>query len=452
MAFKRSAVRSRLSPPQKRVPGFDSLGAFLFKTEATMKNVLSKLKEASVFCKVFIKWLLISSLIGASGGFAGSAFYKSIALVTDIRENYPWLIWLLPVGGLFIVWIYHLSHTEGQNTNNIIDSVLNGNKVDILLLPVIFISTVITHLLGGSAGREGAALQIGGSLGYNTGRLLKLDEKEERIAVYSGMSAVFSALFGTPITATVFALEVCSVGIIHYSGLVPCGVAALTAYLITSLFHIEPTRFVISVIPVEPLMIIRVCLLAILCAALSVVFCEFMHLSTKTAAKWIKNEYLRAFVGGCLLILLTYLVGSYDYNGGGTGIIAKAIYTEEVKPAAFLLKMIFTAVTLSAGFKGGEIVPTFFIGATFGCLIGPVLGVPAQFAAAICLVATFCGAVNCPLASVLLSVELFGSGSIIYFAVVCFIAYMLSGYSGLYSSQRIIYSKLKAEALDNRTN
>ena len=150
-------------------------------------------------------------------------------------------------------------------------------------------------------------------------------------------------------------------------------------------------------------------------------------------------------------MLLTFLVGNYDYNGGGTGIIARAIYEGQAKPAAFLLKMIFTAITLSAGFKGGEIVPTFFIGATFGCIIGPLLGVPAQFAAAVCLIGTFCGAVNCPLASVILSVELFGSESIIYFSVVCFISYMLSGYSGLYSSQKIIYSKLKADYLDAKT-
>ena len=407
-----------------------------------------KLKEAGVFCKVFIKWLMISALIGTVGGLIGAGFYKSIALVTSVRENNPWLIWLLPAGGLLIVWIYHFAHTEGENTNNIIDSILLGNKVDILLLPVIFLSTVITHLLGGSAGREGAALQIGGSLGYNTGRILKLDEKEERIAVLSGMSAVFSALFGTPITAAVFALEVCSVGIIHYSGLVPCGIAALTAYWITDLLGIEPTHFVISAMPAEPSMVLRVCLLAILCAVLSVIFCEFMHFSGKAAAKWVQNEYLRAFVGGALLIVFTLLAGNYDYNGGGVGIIARAIYEGEAKPAAFLLKMLFTAVTLSAGFKGGEIVPTFFVGATFGCVAGPLLGVPAQFAAAVCLVGTFCGAVNCPLASVILSVELFGSESIIYFAAVCFISYMLSGYSGLYSEQKIIYSKLKAEYIN----
>ncbi|MBQ8074689.1 MAG: chloride channel protein [Oscillospiraceae bacterium] len=417
-----------------------------------MNIIKAKWKEARIFSRTFLKWLWISALIGLVGGVIGCVFYKSIAFVTDLRAASPWLIWLLPVGGLVIAALYQFTHTKGESTNDIIDSILLGNKVDILLLPVIFLSTVLTHLLGGSAGREGAALQIGGSLGYNTGRLLKLDEKEERIAILSGMSAVFSALFGTPVTATVFALEVCSVGILHYSGLVPCGVAALSAYYVTTLFRIAPTHFVISPLAVEPLMVIRVALLAILCAVLSVVFCEVMHASNHLAEKAVKNDYLRAFLGGCVIIGLTFLVGSREYNGGGTDIIARAIYEGRAHPAAFLLKMLFTAVTLSAGFKGGEIVPTFFIGSTFGCVLGPFLGIPPEFAACVGLVGTFCGAVNCPLASVILSVELFGSDCIIYFSIVCFICYMLSGYSGLYSEQKIIYSKLKAEYINIKTD
>ena len=418
----------------------------------SLETIKSKLTEAKVFSRAFLKWLWISVLIGLIGGVIGSVFYKSIAAVTTLRESNPWLIWLLPIGGIVIAALYQFSHTKGENTNDIIDSILLGSRVDILLLPVIFLSTVITHLLGGSAGREGAALQIGGSLGYNTGHLLKLEDKQERIAILSGMSAVFSALFGTPVTATVFALEVCSVGIIHYSGLVPCGIAALSAYYVTTLFHIAPTHFVISPLAVHPVMLVRVCVLAALCAVLSVIFCELMHASNRLAEKAVKNDYLRAALGGLLLIAMTFLVGSYDYNGGGVGIIARAIYEGKAKPFAFLLKMLFTAVTLSVGFKGGEIVPTFFIGSTFGCVLGPLLGIPAEFAACVGLVGTFCGAVNCPLASVILSVELFGSESIIYFAIVCFICYMLSGYSGLYSEQKIIYSKLKAEYINIKTD
>ena len=361
----------------------------LSRRQQILDILRSKLKEANIFSHTFLKWLWISVLIGLVGGLIGSIFYKSIASVTALRESNTWLIWLLPIGGMAIAALYQITHTKGESTNDIIDSILLGSRVDLLLLPVIFISTVITHLLGGSAGREGAALQIGGSLGYNTGRLLKLDEKEERIAILSGMSAVFSALFGTPVTATVFALEVCSVGIIHYSGLVPCGIAALSAYWVTTIFHIAPTHFVIQQIPVQLTMVIRVGILAVLCAVLSVVFCEVMHASAHLAEKTVKNDYLRAFFGGLLLIGLTLLVGSYDYNGGGVNIIAMAIYEGRTKPFAFLLKMLFTAVTISTGFKGGEIVPTFFIGATFGCLVGPLLGIPPEFAACVGLVGTF---------------------------------------------------------------
>lgn len=417
-----------------------------------MELFRKKLTEAWSFSRAFMEWLAVSTLIGACGGIVGSLFYLSISWVTKLREKSPWLIFLLPLGGLVIAALYRFSKTEGESTNDIIDSILLGSKVDILLLPVIFLSTVITHLLGGSAGREGAALQIGGSLGCNVGRMLELDEKEERIAILSGMSAVFSALFGTPVTATVFALEVCSVGIFHYSGLVPCGIAALVAYYVTTVFHIPPTRFTIAAFGVQPAMVVRVCLLAALCALLSVLFCEFMHASAKLAAKVMPNAFLRAAIGGVLIIGMTLLVGNQDYNGGGVNIIASAIYDGQALPAAFLLKILFTAVTLSCGFKGGEIVPTFFVGASFGCVVGPLLGIPAQFAASVALVAMFCGGVNCPLASVILAVELFGSDNIIYFAIVCFISYMLSGYSGLYSEQKIMYSKLKAEYINVKTD
>lgn len=153
-------------------------------------------------------------------------------------------------------------------------------------------------------------------------------------------------------------------------------------------------------------------------------------------------------VGGFVIIALTYICGTTDYNGAGTAVIARAITEGEARPAAFVLKLLFTAVTLGCGFRGGEVVPTFFIGVTLGCVLGPLLGIPAGFAAAVGLVALFCGAVNCPVASIVLAVELFGSGGVVYFAVACAISYMLSGYTGLYSSQKIMYSKLRAEFID----
>lgn len=195
-------------------------------------------------------------------------------------------------------------------------------------------------------------------------------------------------------------------------------------------------------------MLLRVCVLGVACALVSIAFCVAMHGTEKLASKKLKSPYLRAFLGGVIIIGLTLLVGTGEYNGIGTGLISSALSGDTVPNWAFFWKIVFTAVTIGFGFKGGEIVPTFFIGAALGAVLGPVLGIPAGFAAAIALIAVFCGAVNCPLASIILSVELFGSGDIIYFAVACGISYMLSGYFGLYSSQKIIYSKTRAEYID----
>lgn len=414
-------------------------------TDRLKKSFIMKSAEIRLFASAFFKWIGISVLIGVAAGLIGSAFYLSVAKVTALRHANDWLIYLLPVGGLVIAAAYHFSRTEGEGTDDIIDSILLGRSVKIILLPVIFISTVITHLLGGSAGREGAALQIGGSLGCNIGRVLGLDDKEERLAVLSGMSALFAALFGTPVTAAVFALEVCSVGIVHYSGLVPCAVSSVTAFGITRLFGIAPTHFAVSAIPYSTGSFVSVAILAALCAVLSILFCELLHASGKLAGKLLPNSFIRAFLGGCLLIGMTLLSGCRDYNGGGVETIVSAIESGAVKPEAFALKMLFTAVTMAFGFKGGEIVPTFFIGSAFGCVIGPLLGLPAGFSAAIGLAALFCGAVNCPIASLFLAIEIFGSDGLLYFAVACFISYMLSGYTSLYHEQKIIYSKLKAE-------
>ena len=405
-------------------------------------------REALKFGLTFFKWLLISAFIGVVGGLVGTGFRYAVEFATEVRTENGWLIWLLPAAGLLITFIYKITKTEGEGTNDILSAIHDGVKVPVLLVPAIFAGTFITHLAGGSAGREGAALQIGGGIGNAVARLLGIEPKEMRLAVLSGMSALFSALFGSPVTATVFALEVCSVGIFHYSGLVPCGVAALVAYGVTRLCGLSPETYTIVNIPTEAISIVKVVVLAAGCALVSVVFCEAMHAAEKYVKKWLKNAYLRAFIGGLILIGLTYLVGCRDYNGGGMNIIEAAIEEGAARPEAFILKMLFTVITLSFGFKGGEVVPTFFIGATFGCLLGPVIGINAGVAAAVGLIATFCGAVNCPLASIIMSVELFGADNFVYFAIACFISYMLSGYTSLYEEQKIVYSKLKAEFIN----
>ena len=413
---------------------------------------LDKLKSGAIsagkYFRTFYRWVLLAIVTGLVCGLVGSAFHMTVEYVTDFRARYPWLVFLLPAGGLAIALLYRVTRMEGEGTNNIIDSIHNGEKVPILLIPVIFIATAITHLFGGSAGREGAALQIGGGIGYHVGRLLRLDDKDMRLVTLCGMSAVFAALFGTPLTATIFALEVISVGILYYSGLIPCMVASVTAYAVSLLFGIEPMRYTVELLPLQLGMSLRVCGLAVVCALVSIVFCVAMHRTEHFAKSRIKNIYLRVFLGGLIIIGLTLVIGNESYNGTGTDIISSALGEGKAPTWGFLWKIIFTAVTIGFGFKGGEIVPTMFIGATLGCVFGPILGIPAQFAAAIALVAVFCGAVNCPIASIILSVELFGSGELLYFALACGISYMLSGYFGLYSSQKIMYSKTRAEFIN----
>ncbi len=415
-----------------------------------MKSVKRDLRRAWNYVFTLLRWVVIAAITGGIGGLVGTAFHVSVEKVTELREAQPWLIFLLPVGGLLIALMYKLAHLENAGTDVVIDAVRSKRSVPILLSPLIFASTVITHLCGGSAGREGAALQLGGSIGAQVGRWFRLDEKDMHLVTLCGMSGVFSALFGTPLTATVFALEVISVGVVYYSGIVPCLVSALIAYGISLLFHVEPVSFTISTIPPYAWHSVgRVVLLAAACAALSIAFCLLMTFTHKGAEHLFKNPFLRASVGGALLIGLSLLFPN-DYNGAGMAVIERAV-SGEALPYAFVLKMIFTAITIGFGFKGGEIVPTFFIGATFGCTLGGLLGLPSGFGAAIGLVALFCGAVNCPIASIFLSIELFGIGGLLYFAVACAFSFALSGYFGLYSSQKIIYSKTRAEFININT-
>ena len=391
-------------------------------------------RSAEEYALTFLKWLIVAGVTGAVGGAVGTLFHTSVEWATQLRSLYPWMLWLLPVGGLVIAAFYKLCRMENENTNAIIDSIHFGDNVPLLLVPCIYFATVITHLFGGSAGREGAALQIGGSLGCQIGQLFRLDEKDMRLATLCGMSAVFSALFGTPLTATVFALEVISVGVFYYSALVPCIVSALIAYGVSSLCGIAPTRFFLPVEPVQALLLVKAAGLAIAASLMSIVFCLTMHGTEHALARRIPNSYLRIALGGLAII--------------GMGVITRAIEHGTAKPFAFALKLLFTAITIGSGFKGGEVIPSFFVGATLGAVLGPLLGIPAGFAAALGLVCLFCGAVNCPLASIVLSVELFGGGNLVYFALGCGIAYMLSGYFGLYSSQKILYSKLRAEFIN----
>ncbi len=413
-----------------------------------MEKVKRKIKSANNYVLTFLKWFVLAVITGLVGGGVGTLFHVSVEYATELRVENPWIILLLPVGGLVIAGLYKLSGKKNMGTNEIIDAVRSPQGVPTVLAPLIFISTVITHLFGGSAGREGAALQLGGSIANFIGKLTRLDEKDMHIITLCGMSAVFSALFGTPLTAAVFALGVISVGVIYYAGLVPCIVSAYTAYFVSDYFGLEPVAFKLNVIPEFNLQNgLRVIALAALCAVVSILFCLSIHKTHKLFSKYIENTFVRAALGGLVIVGLSFIWRNGDYNGAGMDVIENAM-SGTARPEAFFIKMIFTAITVGAGYKGGEIVPTFFVGSTFGCVVGGLLGLDPGFGAAVGLVALFCGVVNCPLASIFLSIELFGAQGMLLFALAVAISYLLSGYYGLYSSQRIVYSKLKAEVVN----
>lgn len=414
-----------------------------------MEKIWEKLKHMNLYSRVLIKWIAVGTVIGAIGGVIGSLFHIGVNYATALRQENPWILYLLPVGGLAIAGIYKLCRLEGKGTNAVIESVHFGKDVPVLLVPAIFVSTVITHLCGGSAGREGAALQIGGGIGYHLGHAMFLGEKDLPLATLCGMAGVFAALFGTPLAATVFALEVISVGVLYYAGLVPCITASMMGYLVSRVMGVEPTRFTVVMPEVNAWTMVLVAVLAILCAVVSILFCDALHWAEHFGSKFLRNTFLRAAVGGGIIIGLTFLFGT-DYNGAGMDIVELAT-AGQAKTWAWLLKIAFTAITIGCGFKGGEVVPSFFIGATFGCAAAGFLSLPAGFGAAIGLIAVFCGAVNCPIASVILSVELFGAEGMLYFAMACAISYLVSGYRGLYSSQTILYSKLRAEFINVHT-
>ena len=412
----------------------------------------NKASMIMIYVRALAKWILVSGIAGVLCGLLGTAFHLGVDAVTAWRTAHHGFLWLMPAAGLSIAGIYAFFSVEGQSTNSIISEVQSGRGLKLNLIPAIFLSTLLTHLVGGSAGREGAALQMGGTIGFHVGRVLHLDDRDLRTATLAGMAAFFSALFGTPLAAAIFAMAVISVGILYHAALIPCLIASLTAYGVSTLFHVPPTRFAVSAPVLALPMLLRVAVLAALCAFLSILFCNCLHRLEHIMEKYFPNPYIRVAVGGVALLGLSLLFPSGDYNGTGSAVIVRAVESGQAVPYAFLMKIVFTSLTLAAGYKGGEVVPSFFIGATFGCVIGPLLGIPAGFAAAVGLIAVFCGAVNCPIASTFLAIELFGAEGLLYYALACAISFALSGYTGLYSSQRILYDKLKAQYIDVHTN
>ena len=403
---------------------------------------LTYFKRPENYAKVVLRWCILSVIMGVIGGLLGAGFHHALHFVTHIRSEHMWLIFLLPLGGILTVVIYrHPTMKGNKGTNEIIEAALDGHPVSAMVAPSIFLATAITHLFGGSAGREGAALQLGGSAASLLAKHYKLRETNRKILVTAGMSAVFAGLFGTPLTATLFCIEFESVGTIFSPALLPCFLSAFIASRLSAVLGVHAeTHILTEAFHMTLANCWQYLILAVLVSLLGILMCTVFHKAEHLAAHHISNPYVRIVAGGAVITVLTLLVGDHRFNGAGMDLALKAV-AGEADWYSFLLKMLFTAVTLAAGFKGGEIVPTFCIGATFGCVLGGLLGLDAGMAGALGLVGLFCCATNSPFASIMLSVEMFGGTNIQLFAFVCVICYVLSGNYGLYASQVLKYNK-----------
>ena len=403
---------------------------------------LDKIHHPEKYLTWFCKWAVLGVLMGTIGGLLGAVFHHALHFVTHLRLEHTWLVLLLPIGGLLsVAWYRILKLKKNRGTNEIIDAVLDGEELKPQIAPGIFGAAMLTHLFGGSAGREGAALQLGGSVASGLSKLFRLVRDDRRVLIMAGMSAVFAGLFGTPLTAALFCMEFESVGTIFSPALLPCYLAAFTASSVSARMGVHAEGLPLDTAAVLSLNNLwAYLLLAVLISLLGITMCMVFHEAEHLAAHRMKNPWLRIAVGGALIAAMTFLAGDHRFNGAGMDMALEAV-AGHADWYSFAVKMLFTAVTLAAGFKGGEIVPTFCIGATFGCVVGGILGLDAGICGALGLIGLFCCATNSPLASIVLSIEMFGGANLHLFALVCVICFVLSGHSGLYASQIIQFDK-----------
>jgi H+/Cl- antiporter ClcA len=406
------------------------------------KNML---KTGSRLYGTLLKWTLLSAIIGLVIGLIASGFAYAISYATAFREANRWVILGLPIGGLIIVQLYEtMGQANNTGTNMVLvavrekDGVMPGR-----IAPLILVSTVVTHFFGGSSGREGAALQFGASLGDWFGRKIRLNDSDRNIVMLAGMSAAFAALFGTPMAAGIFPMEVVSVGVMYYAALVPCMFSAFIAERVSVFCGVRTFTipYLVDTVPdFYSTAALKIVLLAICFALAGTLFCLMLHGSNDFFKRHFHNAYLRITVGGVAVIVLWGLMGTDDYLGLGGSVIESCFDT----PAGFqmfLLKMIFTCLTLCSGYKGGEIVPSLFVGATLGSALSTVVGLPADICAACGMAGVFCSVTNSPITSMLIAFELFGFAGMPYYCIVVAVCYLLSGYHSLYQEQKIMYSK-----------
>lgn len=404
-----------------------------------------------------LKWLLIVAPLGVAVGSACALFLWLLDRATTTRFENPWLLYLLPLAGVPMVWIYQRFGKGSDRGNNLIVEQIHepGGGVPARMAPLVLTATIATHLFGGSAGREGTAIQMGGSIASAYGRFIpRFNKSDTRTLLMAGVAAGFAGVFGTPLAGTIFALEVLAIGQITYTAVIPCLIAAIfsdwacTAWNIHhTAYHVAPLIHTLGGHPtlnLHGLLMLKVTLAAAAFGVASLLFAELTHTLHKLFALIIKPAVLRPLLGGAIIIALVHLLGTRDYLSIGVvsqdpnGVsIVSSFSPGGAASWSWFWKLLFTAITLSVGFKGGEVTPLFFIGAALGNTLAISLDAPVDLFAALGFVAVFAGATNTPLASTIMAVELFGPEHVVYFAVACFIAYFVSGHSGVYLSQRI---------------
>lgn len=391
-----------------------------------------------------LRWAALGGLVGVLAGVASAVFLITLNWATNTRIANGWLVFLLPLAGLFVGWVYQrYGKTAGRGNNLVIEEVNNnGASIPLRMAPLVLAGTVATHLFGGSAGREGTAIQMGASLADALQRRLGLHGEERRLMLLAGISGGFGSVFGTPLAGFVFGMEVHRVGRIRYDGLAPCLAAAVVGDLVTRGLGAPHSHYPhMAEFGADGLLALKVILAGIGFGVASLLFIELTHAVKALVGRRIAAAPLRPVAGGLAVIALALLVGSRDYLGLSLPLIGQSLDGSGVVPPAFLLKLIFTAITLGSGYLGGEVTPLFVIGSTMGYTLSFVLGVDSAWLASVGFVAVFAGASNTPMASMLMGVELFGSGSAIYLALGCFAAYLASGHRSIYVTQVVDTSK-----------
>lgn len=414
----------------------------------TIRGKLAGLAErstslAAVF--MFVKWILLGGAVGCLAGTASALFLRGLDEVTDLRTLHPWLLFGLPLGGALVSYCYlRFGGSSSKGNNLILEQIHQGNgAIPLRMAPLVLLGTWITHLFGGSAGREGTAVQMGGSLAEALGRLLRVSAADRRLLLICGISGGFGSIFGTPLAGTVFGLEVLAIGLISYEALLPAFIASLTGDLVTTQFWgVHHIHYEMGLVPAFTLpTVLKVILAAVLFGLASRIFSELTHFLKKWFTRLFSNPMLKSAVGGVLIIGLVYALGTRDYLGLGIPLIQQS-FDGDVPALAFLWKLLFTSVTLGAGFQGGEVTPLFGIGATLGHTLADVLSLYAPFLAALGFIAVFCGATSTPIACFIMGVELFGSDGAVYLFIACVVSYLVSGHTGIYTAQKIGVSKI----------